>query len=136
MWCILGLCWSLVAVTGAVWAAAHAAAALAGGHVPAFSQQWVADLAAGRTARTWPGTPTWLVIAIAAAIAGRLTRAAAFAWWQITRHRRSGRGVAQEPGHRTPHHSPVRADGNPAAPVPGRGRPAPDHSRGHRPDPG
>src|SRR6266487_379228 len=95
MWCILGLCWSLVAVTGAVWAAAHVAAALAGGQVPAFSQQWVADLAAGRIARTWPGTPTWLVIAIAAAIAGRLIRAAAFAWWQITRHRaRPGDPVA------------------------------------------
>ena len=57
MWHILALCWGLAALTWLVWIAAHAAAALAGGHVPAFSAQWAASLASGQTGRAWPGTP-------------------------------------------------------------------------------
>jgi type IV secretory pathway TraG/TraD family ATPase VirD4 len=95
MWCILALCWGLFALTGLVWVAAQAAAALTGGHVPAFGERWAADLASGRTGRVWPGTPTPLVLAVAAVLAGAAIAASAAGWRVISRRRaRPGDPVA------------------------------------------
>ena len=91
MWCILALCWGLLGLTGLVWAAAQAAAALAGGHVPPFGEQWAADLTRGQTGRAWPGTPTALVATLAAAFAGSATAAIA-AVWRVISARRPGHG--------------------------------------------
>jgi type IV secretory pathway TraG/TraD family ATPase VirD4 len=95
MWWLLGLCWGLFALTALVWVAARAAGALSGGHVPAFGEQWVTDLAAGQTRKAWPGTPTWLVMAIAAMLACLVIAIVAFAWRQVSRRQvRSGDPVA------------------------------------------
>ena len=67
-WILLGLAWGVVAFFACIWAAAWVAAALTGGVVPAFSGEWVGDLVRGHTDRTWPGTSTPAVIAVAAVI--------------------------------------------------------------------
>jgi type IV secretory pathway TraG/TraD family ATPase VirD4 len=93
MWCLLALCWGLFALTGLVWVAAQTAAALAGGHVPPFGEQWATELARGRTGRAWPGTPTALVATFAAAFAGSATAVIATVWRVI---------AARWPGHGDP----------------------------------
>jgi type IV secretory pathway TraG/TraD family ATPase VirD4 len=93
MWWVLALCWGLAALTGLVWVAAHAAAALSGGHVPPFGEQWAADLARGRTGQAWPGTPTALVVAIAVVLAASATAVVATVWRVIS---------ARRPGHGDP----------------------------------
>ena len=95
MWCVLALCWGLFALAGLVWAAARAAAGLAGGRVPAFSWRWAGDVAAGRTGRAWPGTPTPLVGAVAAALAVAAIVVVAVSWRAVARRRaRPGDPVA------------------------------------------
>jgi len=91
MWCFLALCWGLFALTGLVWVAAYAAAAVSGGHVPPFGEQWATDLARGRTSRACPGTPTALVAAVAAALAGSIIAIVATAW-RVIASRRAGHG--------------------------------------------
>jgi type IV secretory pathway TraG/TraD family ATPase VirD4 len=106
MWCILALCWGLFALTGLVWAAAWGAAALAGGQVPPFSLRWVADLAHGQTSRTWPGTPTALVIADAVIFAA-CAAAAAWPMWRLIAARRTWPGDAVAALRRNPGIEPL-----------------------------
>lgn len=46
------------------------AASLAGRRIPPFGEHWILSLARGRTGQAWPGTPTVLVLLIAAALTG------------------------------------------------------------------
>jgi len=85
MWCILAMGWGLLALAGLVWIAAHAAAALAGGHVPAFGERWITDLVTGDAGRAWPGTPTPLVAAFAVALAGVAITFIAITWRHVSR---------------------------------------------------
>ena len=87
MWCLLALCWGLFGLTGLVWVAAQAAAALAGGHVPPFGEQWATDLVHGQIRRAWPGTPTALVVTFAAAFTGSAVAVIATGWRIISAHR-------------------------------------------------
>jgi type IV secretory pathway TraG/TraD family ATPase VirD4 len=82
-WTVLLVCWGLAALTALVWVAAHAAAALSGGHVPPFGEQWAANLVRLRTRQVWPGTPTGLVTGIAAGLAGAFATGIALAWHTI-----------------------------------------------------
>jgi type IV secretory pathway TraG/TraD family ATPase VirD4 len=94
-WCILALCWGSFTLAGVVWAAARAAAGLAGGRVPPFGWRWAGDVAAGRTARAWPGTPTPLVAAVAAALVIAAVAAVAAGWRAVAaRTARPGDPVA------------------------------------------
>ncbi|MGI5159367.1 hypothetical protein [Microbispora sp. CA-102843] len=68
-WFLLIALWGLAAVTLALWAAAGLAALLTGGTVAPLGTGFVADVLHGRTADAWPGTPTWAVAGIAAALA-------------------------------------------------------------------
>ncbi len=79
-WIVLGCCWSIPAVAFVVWAAARAAAALAGGHVTAYGPAFCADLAGGRTRDAWPGVPTALVLTFAAAAGAAIAAAITVAW--------------------------------------------------------
>ena len=82
-WTVLLVCWGLAALTALVWVAAHAAAALSGGHVPPFGEQWAANLVRLRTRQVWPGTPTGLVTGIAGGLAGAFATGIALAWHTI-----------------------------------------------------
>ena len=84
-WIVLGACWGLAGLTALAWAAARAAAAISGGHVPPFGERWAADLLLMRTPQAWPGTPTALVAGVAAAMATTAAAAAAAAWHAIAR---------------------------------------------------
>ena len=62
VWIVVLACWGLAAVTWLAWLAARIAAALTGGDVPSYGVHWVYTVLRGRTAQTWPGTPTVLVV--------------------------------------------------------------------------
>jgi type IV secretory pathway TraG/TraD family ATPase VirD4 len=68
-WILLGLGWGLAALTALAWAGARTAAALTGGRVSPFGVHWVGELVRLRTAQTWPGTPTALVVTAWAVLA-------------------------------------------------------------------
>jgi type IV secretory pathway TraG/TraD family ATPase VirD4 len=68
------------------WLAARIAAAIAGGHVPGFSAQWLIFVLRGRTPQAWPGTPTALVAALGILLAAA-TSAAAVMTWRLIGHR-------------------------------------------------
>jgi hypothetical protein len=69
VWVVLLIGWGLTVAAWLVWLAARIAAALTGSHVPPFSGRWIISLARWRTSQAWPGTPTALVLLIAAALA-------------------------------------------------------------------
>jgi type IV secretory pathway TraG/TraD family ATPase VirD4 len=80
-WTVLIGCWSLVALSALVWAAARFASVITGGTTEPFGMKFVADLAHGQTRSAWPHTPTAAVIAaavvlaaVAAALLGLLAR--------------------------------------------------------------
>lgn len=68
LWWALAIGWGLAGLAWLIWAAARAAAALTGGAVPSFSANWVTALISGDIARTWPGTSTPLVAALAVTV--------------------------------------------------------------------
>ena len=125
VWIVALAGWGLAGLTGLVWVAARIAAALTGGHVPPFGEQWVVSLARGRTGRAWPGTPTaWSSRSPLSwrAPPGR-------SWWRggssaaASRARRPGRRAAPQPGDPAAHPGPVGPDRHPAAPLAGRDQP-------------
>lgn len=69
MWYILGSTWALIGLGALAWLSARIAAALTGGRVRPFGALWLTDLAKGKAARLWPGTPTALVVAITVVLA-------------------------------------------------------------------
>ena len=69
-WTVIAAAWGIIGLAWLAWAAARLAAALTGGgHVPSFGTRWASALLHGRTSQTWPGTPTAVVVAVAAAFA-------------------------------------------------------------------
>ena len=86
MWWMLGIGWGMAGLTGLVWAAARAAAALTSGAVPGFNMRWATALIQGDTARTWPGTPTPLVLCLALAMIAFACGAVTAGWRFIARH--------------------------------------------------
>jgi type IV secretory pathway TraG/TraD family ATPase VirD4 len=80
VWVVLVIGWALVATTWLAWLAARIAAGLTNHRIPAFSQHWIISLARGRTAQTWPGTPTPLVMLFAVALAGAAITAGILTW--------------------------------------------------------
>ena len=86
MWWVLGIGWGIAGLTGLVWAAARAAAALTSGTVPRFSMHWATALIEGNTTQTWPGAPTPLVMCLALTMIALACGAVAAVWRFITRH--------------------------------------------------
>ena len=84
-WVALAGIWSLIGGFGLAWAAARLASGMAGGHVEGFGSGFVIDLLHGRTDKTWPGTPTPLVITFLAVLAAASITTAGTAWWMIAR---------------------------------------------------
>ncbi|HEV2374074.1 MAG TPA: TraM recognition domain-containing protein [Streptosporangiaceae bacterium] len=84
MWWVLALGWGLVGLSGLVWVAAWASAALAGGHVPAFGGSWVAALVRGRTTSTWPGTPSILVACLTLLLTGTAAGVVMSTWHWVS----------------------------------------------------
>ena len=80
VWVVPPIGWALAAAAWLAWLAAWLAAALAGGHVPPFSEHWIISLARWRTSQEWPGTPTVLVALIAAVLACAIITAGIIAW--------------------------------------------------------
>ena len=80
VWVVLLIGWGLAAAAWLAWLAARIAAALAGGHMPPFSERWVISLARWRTSQAWPGTPTILVALIAAVLACTVITAGTIVW--------------------------------------------------------
>jgi hypothetical protein len=70
VWVVMLIGWGLAAGAWLAWLAARMAASLAGRRIPPFGEHWILSLARGRTGQTWPGTPTVLVLLIAAALTG------------------------------------------------------------------
>jgi len=68
-WVVLIACWSAVAVSGLIWAAATVAGAVAGGRTESFGVKFTRDLLHGRTQDAWPHTSTAAVVIIAVAMA-------------------------------------------------------------------
>jgi type IV secretory pathway TraG/TraD family ATPase VirD4 len=68
-WMILAACWVPIGCLWIVWAAAHVAAALTGGHVHPFGGVFALAIARNQTSVAWPGTPTPLVVIILIAVA-------------------------------------------------------------------
>jgi type IV secretory pathway TraG/TraD family ATPase VirD4 len=84
VWVVLLIGWGVAAAAWLAWLSARIAAALAGRHVPPFSEHWVFSLARWRTSQAWPGTPTVLVVLIAVALAGAAVTAGTVAWRLIS----------------------------------------------------
>ena len=80
VWVVLLIGWGLVAAAWLAWLAARIAAALAGRHMPSFSERWVISLARWRTSQAWPGTSTILVVLIAIVLASTAVTVGAAAW--------------------------------------------------------
>lgn len=80
IWTVLLIGWGLAAGAWLDWLAARIAAALTGGHVPAFSESWIISVARWRTGQAWPGTPTLLVLPIAAALICTVITAGVMIW--------------------------------------------------------
>ena len=57
VWVVLLIGWGLAAVTWLAWLAARIAAALAGGHVPSFSERWVFTVPLAHQPRRGPARP-------------------------------------------------------------------------------
>jgi hypothetical protein len=95
LWVVLLLGWGLLAASWLAWLAARIAAVLAGRHIPPFGEHWIVSLARGRTGQSWPGTPTILVLLIAAVLASAAITAGTLTWRLIaTRIPRPGDPVA------------------------------------------
>ena len=128
VWVVLLIGWGLAAAAWLAWLAARLAAALAGGHVPPFSERWVISLARWRTGQAWPGTPTILVALIAVVLACAVITAGIMAWRIIAaRIPRPGDPVAalcRQPADHAADAGPGREDRHQAPPVAGRGRSA------------
>jgi hypothetical protein len=84
-WMLLAAAWAIIGLAWLAWAAARLAAALAGGRVPPFGTRWASALAHGRTAQTWPGTPTSLVAVTGGILAALLAAVAVMVWRVIAR---------------------------------------------------
>jgi hypothetical protein len=83
VWAVLGLAWTLAALAALAWVSARIAAALAGGHIPALGTRWIDNLAHLRTAQTWPGTSTDLVVATTVMLSSAATAAVVTTWRMI-----------------------------------------------------
>ena len=68
-WTVLIVCWSGVAASGLVWAAAAVAGAMTGGRTEPFGMKFTRDLLHGRSQDAWPHTPTAAVILTAVVMA-------------------------------------------------------------------
>jgi type IV secretory pathway TraG/TraD family ATPase VirD4 len=80
VWTVLLIGWGLAAGAWLDWLAARIAAALTSGHVPPFSESWIISLVRWRTGQAWPGTPTLLVLLIAAALMCTVLTAGVIIW--------------------------------------------------------
>jgi len=80
VWVVLLIAWGLAAAAWLAWLAARIAAALSGRRMPSFSERWVISLVRWRTGQTWPGTPTILVVLIAAVLACAVITAGVITW--------------------------------------------------------
>jgi type IV secretory pathway TraG/TraD family ATPase VirD4 len=85
MWWVLALGWGLAGIAALVWAAARAAAALTGGHVPSFGEKWIFALLHGHLGHAWPQTPTLLVACLSAAFVAAAAGITAAAWRAISK---------------------------------------------------
>ena len=79
VWVVLLIGWGLAGMAWLAWLAARIAAALAGRHMPSFSERWVISVARWRTSQAWPGTPTIMVVLIAIVLACAAVTAGAMA---------------------------------------------------------
>ncbi len=80
VWIALLAGWGIASATWLFWLAAWLAAALDSRHVPPFGVHWIISLARWQTSRTWPGTPTALVLLIAAVLACAAAALGVMAW--------------------------------------------------------
>ncbi len=76
-WTVLIACWSVVAVSGLIWAAAALAGAITGGRTEPFGIKFTRDLLHGRSQDAWPHTPTVAVTITAVLMAGGVAAIAA-----------------------------------------------------------
>jgi hypothetical protein len=83
-WAVLMANIGVVAAAAVAWLSARIAATVSGGRVTAFGARWLVALALGRTAQTWPGTPTALV-AVCGLIVASLLAMAAVKGWRLAR---------------------------------------------------
>ena len=68
-WAVLITCWSAVAVSGLIWAAAAIAGAITGGRTEPLGMKFTRDLLHGRSQDAWPHTPTAAVVITAVLMA-------------------------------------------------------------------
>ena len=83
-WAAVVVSLGAVAVAWLAWLAAFIAAAASGGRVTSFGARWLIALAQGRTAQTWPGTPT-ILVAICGAVFVSLLAIATVKGWRFAR---------------------------------------------------
>ncbi len=76
-WVVLISCWSAVAMSGLIWAAAAIAGAITGGRTEPFGMKFTRDLLHGRSQDAWPHTPTVAVVITAVLMAGAVAAIAA-----------------------------------------------------------
>jgi hypothetical protein len=79
-WAVLAVSIGAVAMAWLAWLSACVAAVLSGGRVSSFGARWLIALVLGRTAQTWPGTPTVLVVICGAILASLLAVTAVRGW--------------------------------------------------------
>ncbi|GII34613.1 type IV secretory system conjugative DNA transfer family protein [Planotetraspora mira] len=84
-WALLLVGWGAVAVFGLIWIAAWVASRVFGGRVSDFGTDFVFDVAEGRTAAAWPGTPTPAVVTVAVLLISMMLAVVVAVWWLITR---------------------------------------------------
>ncbi|GAA1311659.1 hypothetical protein Psi02_72540 [Planotetraspora silvatica] len=84
-WVLLLVGWGAVAVFALIWAGAWLASRMFGGRVSDFGTDFVVDVAEGRTATAWPGTPTPAVVVTAVLLLSVMLAVVVAVWWLIAR---------------------------------------------------
>jgi TraM recognition site of TraD and TraG len=104
-WIVLALCWTPAALLGVIWAAAKAAAFIAGGQVAGYGWGFAGDVLGGHTAAAWPHTPTPLVITCIITATAAVTVTGAAGWAVVGRRLMPAPGdpVAALAAHRRQH---------------------------------
>ena len=127
-WAVLVVSLGVIAVAAVAWLSARLAATLSGGRVASFGARWLIALVLGRTAQTWPGTPTVLVVICSVILASLLALAAVKGWRFARRYLpRHGDPVAELARNAEVTEFSGKAggpQGNPAAPLAVHGEPA------------
>jgi type IV secretory pathway TraG/TraD family ATPase VirD4 len=86
-WTVLIGCWSLVAMSGLIWAAASLAGVVAGGRTEPLGLKFTRDVLHGRTQSAWPHTPTTLVVITAVVLGVLVAGLAGGVFWLTSRWR-------------------------------------------------